>query len=87
MHFVFPSGHIISVCVQIPKQETAKTADSKLNCVIMLKHVLELVPPLRDTLENCENELMKIYCKVSCCNFTFFIQLVLRYFYFVKHTL
>ncbi|XP_055883889.1 mutS protein homolog 4-like [Biomphalaria glabrata] len=56
-------GHIISVCVQIPKQETAKTADSKLNCVIMLKHVLELVPPLRDTLENCENELMKIYCK------------------------
>ncbi|KAK0063937.1 mutS protein 4-like isoform X1 [Biomphalaria pfeifferi] len=57
------TGHIISVCVQIPKQETAKTADSKLNCVTMLKHVLELVPPLRDTLENCENELMKIYCK------------------------
>ncbi|XP_059143835.1 mutS protein homolog 4-like, partial [Physella acuta] len=56
-------GHVVSMCVQIPKTESVKTAESKLNCVIVLKHVLELVEPLKETLSYCENQLLQIYCK------------------------
>ncbi|CAL1543667.1 unnamed protein product, partial [Lymnaea stagnalis] len=56
-------GHIVSICVQIPKQETVRTAESKLNCVILLKHVLQLIGPFRESLANFENNLMKMFCK------------------------
>ncbi|XP_035824498.1 mutS protein homolog 4 [Aplysia californica] len=56
-------GHIISVCVQIPKQETLRSAESKLNCVIALKHVLQLVEPLKEHLSYCENKMLKMYYK------------------------
>lgn len=56
-------GYIVSLCIQTPKQETARTAESKLNCVLMLKHVLQLVTPLREYLSNCENQLFKTYCQ------------------------
>ncbi|RUS80534.1 hypothetical protein EGW08_011718, partial [Elysia chlorotica] len=54
-------GYIVGLCIQTPKQETARTAESKLNCVLMLKHVLQLVTPLRENLSNCENQLFKTY--------------------------
>ncbi|XP_068717074.1 mutS protein homolog 4-like [Montipora capricornis] len=53
--------HLTSMCVQIPKQETVKTAESKITTVIYLKHTLELVEPLRDALKETEAELFKAY--------------------------
>nr|KAG5709651.1 hypothetical protein BaRGS_027676 [Batillaria attramentaria] len=58
--------HIISLCVQIPKQDTVKTAESKITTVICLKHVLGLVTVLHDFLKDCENQLLKAYCKLYC---------------------
>lgn len=56
--------HIISLCVQIPKNDNVKTAESKITTVICLKHLLELVPVLQEFLKDCENPLLKAYCKV-----------------------
>jgi len=56
-------GKIVSMCVQIPKQETFRSAESKLNCVIALKHVLQLVAPLRENLAYCENKMLKMFCQ------------------------
>lgn len=56
-------GHIIGVCVQIPKQDTVRVAENKLTCVLLLKHMLQLVEPLMENLSYCENKLLKIYCK------------------------
>ncbi|XP_074639659.1 mutS protein homolog 4-like [Acropora palmata] len=53
--------HLTSMCVQIPKQETVKTAESKITTVIYLKHTLELVEPLRDSLKDTETQLFKAY--------------------------
>ncbi|CAH3162066.1 unnamed protein product [Porites lobata] len=53
--------HLTSMCVQIPKQETVKTAESKITTVIYLKHTLELVEPLRVALKDTEAELLKAY--------------------------
>ena len=64
--------HLTSMCVQIPKQETVKTAESKITTVIYLKHTLELVEPLRQALKDTEAELFKAYyevtTEVSVCN-------------------
>ena len=56
--------HLLSLCVQIPKQESIKTAESKITNVLHLKHSLELVEPLRDTLAESENTLFKAYYDV-----------------------
>lgn len=53
--------HLTSMCVQLPKQETVKTAESKITTVIYLKHTLELVEPLRLALKDTEAELFKAY--------------------------
>ncbi|XP_019619725.1 PREDICTED: mutS protein homolog 4-like [Branchiostoma belcheri] len=53
--------HLLSVCVQIPKQESVKTAESKITNVIYLKHTLELVEPLQAALKDCHNQLFKAY--------------------------
>ncbi|XP_070186875.1 mutS protein homolog 4-like [Littorina saxatilis] len=55
--------HIISHCVQIAKQDCVKVAESNINTVICLKHVLGLVPVLCEFLKDCENPLLKAYCK------------------------
>ncbi|PIK47411.1 putative mutS protein-like 4 [Apostichopus japonicus] len=55
--------HLLSLCVQIPKQETPKTAESKITNVIHLKHVLELVLPLKNALQFCQTELLRAYCQ------------------------
>lgn len=52
------------MCVQLPKQETVKTAESKITTVIYLKHTLELVEPLRLALKDTEAELFKAYYEV-----------------------
>ena len=57
--------HLTSLCIQIPKQETIKTAESKISNVIYLKHTLELVQPLQTALGECETTLFKAYKEVS----------------------
>ena len=56
--------HITSMCIQVPKKETVKTAESKITNVIYLKHTLELVDPLREALKNCKNALFTAYHQV-----------------------
>lgn len=53
------------MCVQLPKQETVKTAESKITTVIYLKHTLELVEPLRTALQDTEADLFKAYYEVQ----------------------
>ena len=60
--------HLTSMCVQIPKQETVKTAESKITTVIYLKHTLELVEPLRVAFKDTEAELLKAYDEVNARN-------------------
>lgn len=52
------------MCVQIPKHETVKTAENKITHIIFLKHVLELVEPLRTALADGEDSLLKAYYEV-----------------------
>ncbi|NXD17225.1 MSH4 protein, partial [Nothocercus nigrocapillus] len=52
---------LLSVLVQIPKQDTVKTAESKITNLIYLKHTLELVEPLKAALRNCSTPLLKAY--------------------------
>ena len=56
--------HLISHCVQIPKLDNVKVAESNINTAICLKHVLGLVPVLHEFLKDCGNPLLKAYCKV-----------------------
>lgn len=65
--------HLTSLCVQIPKQETVKTAESKITTVIYLKHTLELVEPLRDALKDTETQLFKAYHEVNRVKMSFFV--------------
>uniref|UniRef100_A0A3P8U5S2 MutS homolog 4 n=1 Tax=Amphiprion percula TaxID=161767 RepID=A0A3P8U5S2_AMPPE len=52
---------LLSVLVQIPKQETVQVAEAKITHVIQLKHTLDLVPRLRMALKNCNTALLKAY--------------------------
>ncbi|KAM9008645.1 mutS protein homolog 4 isoform 4-T4 [Ara ararauna] len=52
---------LLSVLVQIPKQDTVKTAESKITNLIYLKHTLELVEPLKAALRSCTTPLLKAY--------------------------
>ncbi|ELU10757.1 hypothetical protein CAPTEDRAFT_92723, partial [Capitella teleta] len=51
--------HLISACVQVPKEENIKTHEAKISHVICLKHTLELVEPLKNVLAESENALLK----------------------------
>lgn len=55
-------NRLLAPCVQIPRQETPRTADTKISYMIQLKHVLGLVGLLRNVLEDCESALTKAYC-------------------------
>lgn len=57
--------HLLSLCVQIPKQETPKTAEHKITNVIHLKHILELVEPLKKALQYTQTDLLRVYCQVN----------------------
>uniref|UniRef100_A0A8D1WX34 MutS protein homolog 4 n=1 Tax=Sus scrofa TaxID=9823 RepID=A0A8D1WX34_PIG len=52
---------LLSVLVQIPKQDTVNAAESKITNLIYLKHTLELVDPLKITLKNCNTPLLRAY--------------------------
>jgi DNA mismatch repair protein MSH4 len=55
----------LASCVQIPKQETVRTAEHRIANVIDLKHTLGLVEPLRDALQDGENSLLVAYAQVG----------------------
>ena len=57
---------LLSICIQVPKQGTLKFAENKITNIIHLKHTLELVQPLQNALQDCENELFKAYHTVCC---------------------
>ncbi|XP_076014607.1 mutS protein homolog 4 [Genypterus blacodes] len=52
---------LLSVLVQIPKQETVQVAEAKITHIIQLKHTLDLVPRLRMVLKGCSTALLKAY--------------------------
>ncbi|XP_045147672.1 mutS protein homolog 4 [Echinops telfairi] len=52
---------LLSVLVQIPKQDTVNAAESKITNLIYLKHTLELVEPLKIALKNCSTPLLRAY--------------------------
>ena len=54
-------NRLLSPYIQISKQESIRSSESKINYVIQLKHVLELVPPLRSCMEECQAPLTKAY--------------------------
>ncbi|XP_043556003.1 mutS protein homolog 4 [Chiloscyllium plagiosum] len=56
------TDQLLSVLVQIPKQDTVQAAESKITNLIYLKHTLELVEPLQGTLKTCKTPLLKAYC-------------------------
>ncbi len=74
--------HLLSLCVQIPKQETIRIAEQKITNVIYLKHALELVEPLKTALQSSQNKLLQAYLKVGivatfdifAASFTMFFQ-------------
>ncbi|XP_056388656.1 mutS protein homolog 4 isoform X2 [Hyla sarda] len=53
---------LLSNLIQIPKQDTERAADTKINYIISLKHTLELVEPLKAVLEKCRTPLLQAYC-------------------------
>ncbi|KAM8930149.1 LOW QUALITY PROTEIN: mutS protein homolog 4 [Pelodytes ibericus] len=55
------TDHLLSNIVQIPKQDTDKVADAKISYLISLKHTLELIEPLKESLKNCKTPLLKAY--------------------------
>ncbi|KAJ0009058.1 hypothetical protein NQD34_016473, partial [Periophthalmus magnuspinnatus] len=59
-HFL-DTDQLLSVLVQIPKQETVQVAEAKITHVIQLKHTLDLVPCLRTVLKECNTALLKAY--------------------------
>ena len=52
------------MCIQVPKQETVKTAESKITNIIYLKHTLELIDPFQEALKDCKNHLLMAYREV-----------------------
>ena len=57
--------HVVSLLVQIPRQESVRTAENKITMVISLKHVLELVEPLKTAIAGSKNLLMAAFHTVS----------------------
>lgn len=56
--------HLISQLVQLPKHETVKTAENKINLVIYVKHCLELVSSLKDAIGTSQNPLLVAFTEV-----------------------
>ncbi|XP_032073691.1 mutS protein homolog 4 [Thamnophis elegans] len=52
---------LLSVLVQIPKQDTVNASESKITNLIYLKHTLELVEPLKEALKSYKTPLLKAY--------------------------
>lgn len=59
--------HIMSLLVQVPKQDSVKSAENKITLVICVKHCLELVDSLKDIISSSENPLLKTFHEVCVC--------------------
>jgi DNA mismatch repair protein MSH4 len=53
--------HLLSLCIQLNKQETPKLAENKILHTLYLKHTIELIDPLRELLKSGSSKLMKTY--------------------------
>ena len=51
--------------MQVPKQETLRTAENRILHIICLKHLLELVKPLGNAIKDTQNNLFKAMFEVS----------------------
>ncbi|XP_067119866.1 mutS protein homolog 4-like [Centruroides vittatus] len=58
--------YILSLIIQIPKQENIQAAEQRLTTVIYLKHVLELVNPLKTALSKSVNQVFVNFSKTLC---------------------
>ncbi|GFY01527.1 mutS protein homolog 4 [Trichonephila clavipes] len=56
--------HLLSLCIQIQKEENVRSCEQKIANVICMKHTLELVKPLRNCLEPCSNALFQTYFQI-----------------------
>ena len=56
--------HIMSMLVQVPKQDSVKTAENKITLVICVKHCLKLVDTLKDIISSSDNPLLKAFHEV-----------------------
>lgn len=56
--------HLISLCVQLPKWESAQNCENTITHVICLKQALQLVVPLRQALTSASSGLLKVYHKM-----------------------
>ena len=56
-------NHLLSMCVQVPKEETVKTMDNCITTIICLKNTLEEVDALRMVLcgTDTDNALLILY--------------------------
>jgi DNA mismatch repair protein MSH4 len=52
---------LLSLCVQIPRCDSIKSAESKITKIIHLKHTLELVQPLLEAIRDAESQLLMAY--------------------------
>lgn len=57
--------HLVALCSHLNREETARTADYKITQTIHLKHTLELVDALRESLSRYSNPLFKSFHEVS----------------------
>jgi DNA mismatch repair protein MSH4 len=55
---------LLSLCVQIPRCDSIKSAESKITKIIHLKHTLELVQPLLEAIRDAESQLLMAYTMV-----------------------
>lgn len=53
--------HLLSLCVQIPKHDSVKVAESRITKIIQLKHTLELVQPLQMAIKSSVNPLLSAF--------------------------
>ncbi|KAF8773833.1 MutS protein like protein [Argiope bruennichi] len=56
--------NLLSLCVQIPKEENVRSCEQKIANVICMKHTLELVKPLHNCLSSCSNGLFQTYFRI-----------------------
>jgi len=65
--------HLLSMCVQVPKEETLRTTDNRITTVIYLKHTLEEVEALRMVLCGTEtdNVMLKSFQTVMSSFFVY----------------
>lgn len=65
---------LVTLCVHLNREETVRLIEYKITQIIYLKHTLELVEPLRETLAPCANELFNQYSEVRFSFFSYFLR-------------